>query len=204
MKPAFILSQLEATDLPVVFLDTDLEFHSFPDLFMDESWPHSKTVDVALFNFWGNETNKTTRDQPNIGSGVTFFNKTIKAKRILTVWAEAMAWPHNDRAPDDQVLDLLLKQGEWLTRATFGWLPTSYMRMMPSYHRGIVPVIDHDHGSAPGLEKHSTTKPQLPPIEKMQLVDPDSWANQGRPMYLTPDEAAQEIIDDKTNLPAEV
>ena len=201
MKPAFILSQLEATDLPVVFLDTDLEFHSFPDLFMDGSWPHSKAVDIALYNFWGNETRKETKDRPNIGSGVTFFNKTIKAKRILTVWAEAMAWPHNDRAPDDQVLDLLLQKGGWLTRATFGWLPTSYMRMMPAYYRGIVPVIDHDHGSAPGLEKHSTTKPELPPIEKMQLVAPDSAANQGRPMYLTPAEAAQEVIDDKTKFP---
>jgi len=34
LKPAFILSQLKATRLPVVWLDTDLEFHSFPRLFM--------------------------------------------------------------------------------------------------------------------------------------------------------------------------
>ena len=34
IKPAFILSQLKATRLPVVWLDTDLEFHSFPRLFM--------------------------------------------------------------------------------------------------------------------------------------------------------------------------
>tara|TARA_B110000196_G_C21054970_1_gene619319 strand:+ start:92 stop:700 length:609 start_codon:yes stop_codon:yes gene_type:complete len=50
MKPAFILNQLEANQLPVVFLDTDLEFHKFPDLFMPGSWPDGPR-DVALFNF---------------------------------------------------------------------------------------------------------------------------------------------------------
>ena len=36
---------------------------------------------------------------------------------------------------------------------------------MPSYYRGINPVvIDHDHGNAPGLDGHSETKPQLPPV----------------------------------------
>jgi hypothetical protein len=47
------------------------------------------------------------------------------------------------------VLDVLLAQGGWLKRASFGWLPTSYLRTMPSFYRGIVPVIDHDHGAKP-------------------------------------------------------
>jgi hypothetical protein len=51
------------------------------------------------------------------------------------------------------VLDKLLKEGGWLARASFGWLPSSYMRTMPSYYRGVDPVIDHDHGSAPGQDK---------------------------------------------------
>ena len=33
-KPSFMLSELKSTGLPVVFLDTDLEFHSFPHLFV--------------------------------------------------------------------------------------------------------------------------------------------------------------------------
>ena len=33
-----------------------------------------------------------------------------------------MAWGPNARAPDDQVLDKLLKEGGWLARASFGWL----------------------------------------------------------------------------------
>ena len=39
-KPSFILGELEATKLPVVFLDVDLEFHSFPNLFVPGSWPN--------------------------------------------------------------------------------------------------------------------------------------------------------------------
>ena len=198
MKPSFILSQLDATDLPVVFLDTDLEFHRFPDLFLPGSWPHSQNVDAALFNYWGNETAKKTKDRPNIGSGVTFFNKTTRATHLLKAWAEAMAYPANARAPDDQVLDLLLVQGQWLRRATFGWLPSSYLRTMPAYYRGVIPVIDHDHGNAPGLEKHSSAKPTLPPVKDMRLSNPDDPRNQdGRPMYVPVDVANQEVIADR-------
>ena len=54
-KPSFILDELQTNRLPVVFLDTDLEFHSFPHLFVPGSWPHGGR-DVAIFNYWGNET----------------------------------------------------------------------------------------------------------------------------------------------------
>ena len=70
-----------------------------------------------------------------------FFNQTSRARGVLTAWAEAMAWGTNTNAPDDQVLDRLLKEGGWLARASFGWLPSSYMRTMPSYYRGVDPVI---------------------------------------------------------------
>ena len=76
LKPAFILSQLKATQLPVVFLDVDLEFHKFPELFMPGSWPDGDR-DVALFNYWGNETNVTARRTPNTGSGVAFSRNSI-------------------------------------------------------------------------------------------------------------------------------
>ena len=36
----------------MVFLDTDLEFHSFPHLFVAGSWPNGGR-DLAIFNFWG-------------------------------------------------------------------------------------------------------------------------------------------------------
>ena len=85
-------------------------------------------------------------------------------------WAEAMAYEPNKRAPDDQVLDLLLVEGGWLKRASFGWLPAAYLRMMPSYYRGVDPVIDHDHGNPPGLLKHSEAKPQLPPVTSEEMV----------------------------------
>jgi hypothetical protein len=172
MKPSFILSQLKATQLPVVFLDVDLEFHKLPELFLPGSWPDGDR-DVAIFNYWGNETNITNRRTPNTGSGVVFFNQTFKAKKLLVAWAEAMAYSHNRRAPDDQVLDTLLVEGGWLARASFGWLPAAYLRTAPAYYQGVDPVIDHDHGNPPGLLKHSETRPRLPPVLKWVDIEKD-------------------------------
>merc|ERR1719316_1034990 len=81
-----------------------------------------------------------------------------------------MAYHANKQAPDDQVLDLLLVEGEWLKRASFGWLPAAYLRTMPSYYRGVEAVIDHDHGNPPGLDGHSVVHPVLPPIEEWEMV----------------------------------
>ena len=189
MKPSFLLSEMEANELPVVFLDCDLEFHKFPALFIPGSWPRYGR-DVALFNFWANETLPETRNRPHIGSGVAFFNRTKPARDLLNAWAEAMAYPPNERAPDDQVLDLLLTEGEWLKRASYGWLPTSYLRTMPSYYRGVDPVIDHNHGSPPGLVvggpgSHSDTKPQMPRVKVMQLRYPSDGRNKGLPLQLS-------------------
>ena len=199
MKPSFILSQLDSTQLPVVYLDTDLEFHRFPELFLPGSWPEYDR-DVALFNYWGNESVPENKYLPKIGSAVAFFNTTSRAHRLLTAWAEAMAWEGNAPAPDDQVLDLLLSEGDWLRRASFGWLPSAYMRTMPGYYRGIVPVIDHDHGSAPGLSKHSQKKPKYPEVKDMELCDPDAQANKDVPRFVSPEGAEAESdcpIDDR-------
>ena len=162
IKPAFILNQLRTTQLPVVYLDSDLEFHRFPELFMPGSWPNGDR-DICVFNFWGNETNLTIRSIPNTASGVIYFNQTFAAQKVLTAWAEAMAYEKNVKAPDDQVLDELLVNG-WLERASYGWLPSSYLHMMPAYYRGVRAIIDHDHGNAPGLTGHSSDKAVLPPV----------------------------------------
>ena len=37
-KPVFILRTLEASPLPVAWLDVDLEFHAFPTLFTPAGW----------------------------------------------------------------------------------------------------------------------------------------------------------------------
>merc|ERR1711935_1296825 len=78
-------------------------------------------------------------------------------------------------APDDQVLNKLLGQGSWIHRASFGWLPVSYLRSMPAFYHGVDPVIDHDHGSLPGLKGHSTTEPMLPPVK---VTPPKAHASQ--------------------------
>jgi hypothetical protein len=172
MKPIFILDQLEKTAEPVVFLDVDLEFHQFPKLFIPGAWPDGHPRDVALFNFWSNETNLTQRHTPNVGSAVAYFNQTYRSKKLLTAWAEAMRYGTNPQAPDDQVLDTLLREGGWLSRASLGWLPVSYLRLMPAYYRGVDPVIDHDRGIPPGMIAHSSTKPQMPTIQWYEPVDP--------------------------------
>ena len=82
-----------------------------------------------------------------------------------------MAWEGNRRAPDDQVLDTILKEGEWIKRASYGWLPASYLRTMPSYYRGVDPVIDHDRGTQPGVSGHSSYKPLMPKVIWMEPVD---------------------------------
>merc|ERR1712127_918252 len=89
--------------------------------------------------------------------------------------AEAMAYKANQKAPDDQVLDKLLVEGGWLKRASFGWLPAAYLRTVPSYYKGVDPVIDHDHGNPPGLLKHSEAKPQLPPV--VEYEDIEDWVD---------------------------
>ena len=127
---------------------------------------------------------------------MAYFNTTARTKRLLKAWAEAMAYEANARAPDDQVLDLLLSQGEWLRRASFGWLPAAYLRTMPSYYRGVVPVIDHDHGNRPGLLNHSETKPVYPPVLDMELCEWWNVTNAGRPRYLSVEETTREVQDD--------
>jgi hypothetical protein len=62
-KPSFILDELKATKLPVVFLDTDLEFYSFPHLFVKGGWPNGGR-DVAIFNYWGSETDSNPTPTP--------------------------------------------------------------------------------------------------------------------------------------------
>ena len=160
MKPAFMITQMDAIQLPIVWLDCDMEFHKFPKKFMPGSWD-SGARDALLFNFWGNETKG--QDSPSIGSGVAFFNYTLAARNLLVAWAEAMAYPLNAEAPDDRVLSELLGSGSWVRRAKFGWLPAAYMRHLPAMYRGVDPVIDHDHGSVPGLNGHSEVLPNLPP-----------------------------------------
>ena len=151
---------MKATRLPVAWLDSDLEFHQFPQLFAPGGWDDGPR-DVAIFNYWGNESKG--QNKPSTGSGVVYFNSTTRSKNLLVAWAEAMAFDTNTEAPDDQVLNELLGKG-WVHRASFGWLPSSYLRVPPLFYRGVVPVIDHDHGNPPGLIAHSGKAALMPRI----------------------------------------
>ena len=160
MKPIFMIRQLQKLNKPVAWLDVDMEFRKFPTLFTSGSWPGGAR-DLAIFNFRGNHTGTTS---VATASGVVFINNTIRGRALLQAWTEATAWPGNTEAPDDQILDTLLNEGHWLHRASFGWLPASYLRHLPNYYKGIDPVIDHDKGNPDGVLGHSTKLPQLPPV----------------------------------------
>jgi len=76
------------------------------------------------------------------------------------------------------VLDKLLNEGGWLARASFGWLPSAYLRLMPAFYRGVTAVIDHDRSTPAGVQGHSTVKPQLPPtawLETIESTEPHRW-----------------------------
>ena len=45
------------------------------------SWPEYDR-DVLLFNYWANETSPETKNTPNIGSAVAYFNATMRAKAV--------------------------------------------------------------------------------------------------------------------------
>ena len=163
-KPLFILSTLRSSPLPLAWLDVDLEFHAFPTLFTRAGWleHQSPPRDVLLWNWQANVTAFHGR-RLKMASGVAWFNKTEAAELLLAAWAEAMAFEANQNAPDDQVMDLLVNDDGWIDRCAFGWLPESYLRMMPR-HRDIAPVIDHDRGApVSGKGRNSPIEPVLPP-----------------------------------------
>ena len=42
---------------------------------------------------------------------------------------------------------------------------------MPSFYRGVDPIIDHDRGTKPGVAGHSSVKPLLPPVMWTEKID---------------------------------
>jgi hypothetical protein len=107
----------------------------------------------------------------SMSSGVAFFNKTAPAEALLRAWAEAMAYKANYgtgryAAADDQMMDKLANTDGWIGRASFGWLPRSYLFMNRLSNRSR-PVILHDQQVRVGttrakLDAH-VTHPTLPP-----------------------------------------
>ena len=165
-KPLFILSALRASALPVAWMDVDLEFHQFPELFQPAApatWGTPR--DVLLWN-WQANVSMFKGKRLKMASGVAFFNKTKPAEALLTAWSEAMAFAPNSAAPDDQAMDELVNGDGWIARVAWGWLPAKYLRMLQR-HRDIMPtpadcVLNHDRDQFPG-RGNSNTKPVLPP-----------------------------------------
>ena len=192
MKPLFIWQTLVHSHLAVVWLDSDMEFRRYPTFFDPGSWPRGIPRDCLFYNFWGNES-MYAGNKLSGGSGVMFFNKTERSTRMLFAWAQAMAYGPNDMAPDDQVLGLLVNDDGWMERASYGWLPASYMRMMPAHYH-IPPVIEHDRGARPtggdGLGGYQA-RPSMPPHAEISKAEAEA-AMSGTSMKLdcVPEDAA--------------
>ena len=122
-----------------------------------------------------------------------FFNNTERGIRLLFAWAQAMAYGPNDMAPDDQVLGLLVNDDGWMDRASYGWLPASYMRMMPAHYH-IPAVIEHDRGARPtggdGLGGYQA-RPSMPPHAEVSRAEAEAMMS-GTSMKLdcVPEDAA--------------
>lgn len=136
---------------------------AYPTLFTPQGWAeYAAPRDVLLWNFQANASLFDGRVL-KMASGVAWFNKTDDAEALLLAWAEAMAYEPNVAAPDDQTLDVLVNRDGWIDRANYGWLPASYLRMMP-HHEGIAPVLDHDRGAPVSRKgRNSPVEPTLPP-----------------------------------------
>jgi hypothetical protein len=179
MKPLFILATLQGSELPVVWLDADLEFLEQPALFNPDAWGTPR--DALLINVNAREASAAQRMggrmrtdgswQPHfarlrMSSGVAFFNKTAPAEALLRAWAEAMAYEANYAAADDQLMDELVNKGRWGERVSFGWLPESYLRLK-SNAEGPPPVILHDLGRPAGSARDKlgarAMRPVVPP-----------------------------------------
>ena len=164
-KPLFILRTLEASPVPVAWMDVDLELMKYPSLFLPGAWVPPR--DALLWNWRANETANLQSfggRRLKMASGVAFFNRTAAARALLRGWAQAMAYEPNALSADDLTMDLLVNKDAWIDRASFGWLPVAYLRTLAqSLHAHVDPVIEHDAGRPPGLNGMGGTFPVLPP-----------------------------------------
>jgi len=216
-KPLFILRTLQASPLPVAWLDVDLEFTAFPLQFTPAGWRgFGAPRDVVLLNYDANRTHSSCREatgtaccrhhaahgrQLLCSSAVAYFNKSAAAEALLTAWAEAMAY--NTNAADDRTLDLLVNDDGWIDRAAFGWLPASYLRGAKSSTAEVTSgaVIKHDGGIPASSERNSAVVPKLPPHEgeeaargneqlALEAVEPEAMTIGPIQRWLAPEGAA--------------
>eukprot|EP00967_Tisochrysis_lutea_P099446 scaffold147727_cov27-Tisochrysis_lutea.AAC.2 len=100
-----------------------------------------------------------------MASGVAYFNQTQAARRLLRAWAEAMAYPSNHRAADDQVCHRA--RGQLAVCRMDRLLPASYGLPVAGRHRtqGVAPVLEHDRGRPVGRNSRGlrTEPAKLPP-----------------------------------------
>jgi len=146
-KPKFVKDNLLKFKEPVCWVDADSEIIQYPSLlFKDEN-----SVNLQIYNWLADSDNHVTRSNQNIfqktynlitgnnnsktsqtkllcSSGTFAFNYSNESLQLLDKWIDEMK--KNPHIPDDQVLDKIFNNGNWINKIKCRWLPKSYNRMM--------------------------------------------------------------------------
>lgn len=190
-KPSFILAILDALQCPVLYVDTDVVFESFPEQIVDAV---DQKADFAVFNWLASDfayvyvpSVELTKDQKifHLGAGVyrnstdqvlasgmtQFYNDTPRARALLHAWrSQIERYP---RVADDELLDAAFNKTV-SEKPNSIWLDAEYCRY--PFFIFTKPIIDHpdrpadysyarSYEAATGADRYDVAKttPKSPP-----------------------------------------
>lgn len=149
-KPKFVKDCLMKFRQPVCWIDADSEIMQYPSLLLkDES-----SINLQIYNWLADPNNHVTRSNPKMisqtkllaSSGTFAFNYSDKSLALLDEWIIEMNRTPN--TPDDQILDRVFNNGNWINKIKYRWLPKSYNRMTRfNDWMNVVPVINNTETS---------------------------------------------------------
>lgn len=158
-KPEFVKRCLLNYRQPVCWLDVDTEIIQYPSLLMDKD---SNTINLQIYN-WFSETDNHVMSKPKdiisrivnffkndknyenkllSSSGVFSLNYSKESIELLDDWIKEMK--RNPNRVDDQVLDQVFNNGDYINKLKYRWFPKSYNRMVwyPDW-LNTKPIINH-------------------------------------------------------------
>lgn len=149
-KPQFVKDCLIKFRQPVCWIDADSEIMQYPKLLLQDE----NVVNLQIYNWLADQDNHVTRSNPKMisqtkilaSSGTFAFNYSEKSLQLLDEWIVEMK--RTPGTPDDQVLDKVFNNGNWINKLKCRWLPKNYNRMVRfNDWTNIVPVINNTETS---------------------------------------------------------
>lgn len=156
-KPQFVKDNLLKYKQPICWVDADSEIMQYPSLLLE----NENNTHLQIYNWladadnhvtrqnrieksinWIIGNNKTSQTELLCSSGTFAFNYSKESLELLDKWIYEMKKTPN--IPDDQVLDRIFNEGEYVNKLNCRWLPKSYNRMMRfSDWLSVEPVINN-------------------------------------------------------------